>query len=233
MEQFRFDRAKAERSLTDPDGALWPVNAYSDADELNGLLGAAIDAGAITRPGKRAYLYIYPLSLSEPDPVLVYDPGYGRAFLGHALKLRDREGESPVDFTLRLLEDASAEANSLAQENPMRPAIADGAGGGADDARASWPAEVRVDRPEQLDELVRLAADAEIGLTVFDEPPCTCSASRGCPQCFARAEEMIGADVRDEQGREWQVTDVDEKDGFPTVCSEDRWAFFSDVEVIA
>ena len=100
------------------------------------------------------------------------------------------------------------------------------------DRRASLPAEVRVDRPEQLDELVRLAADAEIGLTVYDEPPCTCSDARGCPQCFDRAQTLIGATVRDRQSCEWVVTEVDEKDGFPTVCGEDRWAFLRDVEVV-
>ena len=114
MEQFRFDGATAERSLTDPDGALWPVNAYSDADELDSLIQAALDSGSIARPDRRARLYIYPLSLSEPDPVLVYDPGHGRAFLGHALKLLDREDESPVDFTLRLLEELVVDANALA-----------------------------------------------------------------------------------------------------------------------
>jgi hypothetical protein len=114
MPLFSLDRAKAERSIRDPDGALWPVNAYSDADELDSLIQVALDSGAIACPNSRARLYIYPLSLSEPDPVLVYDPGYGRAFLGFSLKLREREGESPVDFTLRLLEDATAEANALA-----------------------------------------------------------------------------------------------------------------------
>ena len=183
MEQFRFDRAKAEHSMTDPDGALWPVNAYSDADELNGLVGAAIESGAISRPNKRTHLYVYPLSLSEPDPVLVYDPGHGRAFLGHTLKLCEREGESPVEFTLRLLEDSTAEANALA-ESPTMP------------------------------------------------PPCTCSDVRGCPQCFDRADALVGATVRDGEGREWKVTDVDEKDGFPTVGDEVRWAYVRDVEAL-
>lgn len=115
MQPFSFDRSTAERSLADPDGALWPVNAYSDADELDSLVQAALDSGAIAATERRARLYIYPLSLSEPDPVLVYDPGFGRAFLGHALKLREREGESPVGFTLRLLEDVTAEADALAR----------------------------------------------------------------------------------------------------------------------
>ena len=232
MKHFRFDRDKAERSLTDPDGALWPVNAYSDADELDSLVQAALDSAALARPNRRARLYIYPLSLSEPDPVLVCDPGHGRAFLGHALKLLDREGESPIDFTLRFLEDLVAEAGDLAQEDPTRPAVPREACAAVGDRRTSWTAEVRVDRPEQLDELVRLAAAAEIGLTVYEEPPCTCSDVRGCPQCFDRAQTLIGATVRDRQSCEWMVTGVDEKDGFPTVCGEDCWAYLSDLEVL-
>jgi hypothetical protein len=125
MQPFRLDRAKAERSLTDPDGALWPVNAYSDADELDSLIQAALDSAALARPNRRARLYIYPLSLSEPDPVLVYDPGHGRAFLGHALKLRDREGESPIDFTLRLLKEVIGDANALAAAPGHSPPDAD------------------------------------------------------------------------------------------------------------
>jgi len=232
QQPFTFDRASAERSLAEPDGALWPVNAYSDADELDSLVQAALDSGAIARANRRARLYIYPLSLCEPDPVLVYDPGHGRAYLGHALKLRDREDESPVEFTLRLLADVSAEAAGLAQDDPARPAVPPKPGEGPDDQRTGWPAEVRVDRPEQLDELVRLAADAEIGLAIYEEPPCTCSDVRGCPQCFDRAQTLIGATVRDRQSCEWVVTGVDEKDGFPTVCGEDRWAFLRDVEVV-
>jgi len=42
-------------------------------------------------------------------------------------------------------------------------------------ARQQFSALVEVDRDEQVDELVRLAADAEIGLTVYDScGACTC-----------------------------------------------------------
>lgn len=111
---FCFERDRAAADLVDPDGDLWPVNAYSDADELNGLVQAALEAGVIAREDSHACLYIYPLALSEPDPVLAVDPGSGPTLLGYSLKLREREGESPVDFTLRLLEDMVAEANALA-----------------------------------------------------------------------------------------------------------------------
>ena len=116
MQRFSFDRADAERSLTDPDGALWPVNAYSDADEFDSLVQAALDSGAIVAAEHRARLYIYPLSISEPDPLLAVDAGRGPTVLGHSLRLLDREGESPIDFTLRLLEEVADEANVLADE---------------------------------------------------------------------------------------------------------------------
>ncbi len=61
---------------------------------------------------------------------------------------------------------------------------------------------------------------------------CTCTDVRGCPQCFARADAMVGTTVRDDQGREWKVIEVDEKDGFPTVGGEDRWAYLRDVEAV-
>jgi hypothetical protein len=72
-------------------------------------------------------------------------------------------------------------------------------------------------------------ADAEAH--VEGAATCTCDPVRGCPRCFDRAERLIGVTVRDDQGREWEVTEVDEKDGFPTLAGEDRWAYLSDAEV--
>jgi hypothetical protein len=65
MQLFRFDRARARESIEDPDGAIWPVNVHSDADELNGLVNAALDAGAVARDVSGARIYVYPMSLSE------------------------------------------------------------------------------------------------------------------------------------------------------------------------
>ncbi len=111
---FRFDRDRAAADLLDPDGDLWPVNAYSDADELNLLAEAAQSAGilAATAPGAR--LYVYPMSICEPEPLLAVDLGRGLTLLGHSLKLREAEGEDPVAFTLRLLADLAAAASALA-----------------------------------------------------------------------------------------------------------------------
>jgi hypothetical protein len=121
MELFCFDRAKAAKSIEDPDGALWPVNAFSDADELNTLFEAALASGAIARARSRAHIYVYPLSVCEPEPLLAVDPGPGPTLLGCSLKLRERQGESPVEFTLRILGELTTEANALAAAGALPP----------------------------------------------------------------------------------------------------------------
>jgi hypothetical protein len=118
---FRFDRERAAVDLNGPEDALWPVNAYSnDPDELNQLLEAGQNAGLITAR-RQARLYVYPLSLSEPDPLLVVSPGDGPALLGHELKLSDEAGEDPIAFTLRLLEEVVDRGNAM-----LVKALADG-----------------------------------------------------------------------------------------------------------
>lgn len=122
MHAFSFDRAKAARSLEDPDGALRPVNIYSDADELHELLEAALACEAIGRGRSGAHLYVYPLSIAKPSPLLAVELGCGLTLLGYALGLREREGESPVEFTLRLLGEVTAQANALAEADRPRQA---------------------------------------------------------------------------------------------------------------
>lgn len=119
---FKFDRARALQSITDTDGALWPVNAYSDADELNDLAVTAQEAEIVTcvEPTQivtcaapAAHFDIYPKSVVEADPIVAVTLGKGPALLGRPRKLRERESEDPVSFTLRLLEEMVAEANRL------------------------------------------------------------------------------------------------------------------------
>lgn len=74
-------------------------------------------------------------------------------------------------------------------------------------------------------------ADAEAHAE--EQSACTCDDIRGCPQCFQRAESLVGATVRDSQGRVWKVTEIGEKDGFPTICGERYWDRPGEVEVIS
>jgi hypothetical protein len=66
-----------------------------------------------------------------------------------------------------------------------------------------------------------------------DQLACTCDDARGCPQCFQRADDLLGATVRDSQGRTWEVTGVGEKDGFPTISGDLYWDRPGEVEVLA
>lgn len=112
---FAFDRAAGERALRDPGAALVPPGTSADADELHSFLDAAQAVGAIVTERSDAGISVYPLSLSEPDPLLAVSPGGGGpTVLGDELRLRPGDAEDPVAFTLRLLEGIVAEANGLA-----------------------------------------------------------------------------------------------------------------------
>jgi hypothetical protein len=245
MEPFSFDCAKAAKSIEDPDGALWPVNAYSDADELNTLFEAALASGAIARARSRAHVYVYPLSICEPEPLLAVDPGAGPTLLGHSLKLAEREGESPVEFTLRLLEELTAKANALATASPL------GARPGRDGEENAMTLRCPDCCSEEAAPVARgtrlecgncgatfrreqaLVSVADADAQAEERAACTCDDVRGCPQCFQRADELVGATVRDSQGHVWKVTDIGEKDGFPTICGERYWDRPDEVEVIS
>jgi len=73
-------------------------------------------------------------------------------------------------------------------------------------------------------------ADAEV--FAAEGRACTCDTVRGCPQCFQRADEMVGALIRDSYGAEWRVENVDEKDGFPTIGGAGFWAWVHEVAVV-
>lgn len=110
---FEFDPDRARRAINDADGTIWPVNSFSDADELNTLMEAAVNAAVIAPGEAGAYIHIYPLSICEPDPVLAVSRVRGPSLLGYSLKLRDWDGETPLEFTLRLLEEIAGAANAL------------------------------------------------------------------------------------------------------------------------
>jgi hypothetical protein len=116
MNEFTFNREAALADVNDPNGFIWPVNTHSDADELNALLEEAVRGAAIARRRPKAALYVYPLSISAPDPVLVVDRGEGPMLLGQSLAVREREGEDPIELTLRLLQEATAKANAVVAE---------------------------------------------------------------------------------------------------------------------
>jgi hypothetical protein len=113
--EFSLDRGRAAADLKGSEEELWPVNAYSDADELNDLLEAAQNAGLISA-SRQARLFVYPLSIAEPDPLLAIVVTGGPTLLGHELALSGRDGEDPITFTLRLLEQVVVRGNAVLAE---------------------------------------------------------------------------------------------------------------------
>jgi hypothetical protein len=55
---------------------------------------------------------------------------------------------------------------------------------------------------------------------------------RADPICFERAEQLVGATVRDSQGREWVVEEAGEKDGWPTIAGKHYWDRPDEVTVL-
>ena len=114
QEMFSLDRCRAAAALADPAGVISAVSPHSDADELNSLVDDALFARAIRRARTDACLSVYPLSLADPEPVLAVSPSNGPTLLGYSLKLGRRDGEDPVDFTVRVLAEMVEQANALA-----------------------------------------------------------------------------------------------------------------------
>jgi len=111
---FTFNPTLAATELRKGDGAITAINPYSDADELHRLLDGAQAARIIESARARATIYVYPLSIGEPDSLLDVETGAGLTLLGFELGLRQHEGEDPITFTIRFLEEAVGEANGLA-----------------------------------------------------------------------------------------------------------------------
>lgn len=111
---FAFNPMLAAVELGRLGGAIATASPHSDADELNVLLDGAQAAGVISAERERARLYVYPLSVGEPEPLLAVDTGAGPALLGCSLELRQHEGEDPISFSVRILEELTEEANGIA-----------------------------------------------------------------------------------------------------------------------
>lgn len=115
-ERFTFDRRKAVEDLETLANSISVVSPYSDADEYHGLIDAAIANDVITRRHPNSYILIYPMSLSQPDPIVAVDVAGRPTLLGLTSTPTEREGETPVEFTLRFLEEVVEEANGLLAE---------------------------------------------------------------------------------------------------------------------
>jgi hypothetical protein len=99
--------------LNDPEGAIKPITPFSDADELNGLFEAALGAEVIPSEFESAYIAIYPMSITNPQPLPAVEIGGGVVLIGSAMNLKQDRGEDPISFTLRVMAETLGKANEL------------------------------------------------------------------------------------------------------------------------
>ncbi len=110
--RFKLNRVKAAVELASDSGPISTIGPQSDADELRSLLDNARSAGIVEPGHLDAALVVCSLSRTDPRPLLAVDPGTGPNLHRLSLTLLQREGESPIQFTLSALAQVG-KANAL------------------------------------------------------------------------------------------------------------------------
>jgi hypothetical protein len=87
------------------------------ADEIHQVVDDCLSAGIIERPSHHASLAIYPLSMSDPEPILAVDPGFGGPLLlGGSVEFRIGDVADDVDATSTVLANLVDQANRIVAE---------------------------------------------------------------------------------------------------------------------
>ena len=102
----------------DPEGYGWvaPFDPMSiDADDLHRIVEDCLERDIIEKDSPRAMMAIYPLSVSEPEPLLSVNPGGGPTLLGGQAVHHVSEAEActPEDRSVIVLRALVEDANSL------------------------------------------------------------------------------------------------------------------------
>jgi hypothetical protein len=86
---FRLDEGKLREAFsTDDESWVEPFDPIEvDADQMHAVVDGCLDLGIIEKPNPRASIAIYPLAISEPEPLLSVNPGEGPLLLGGSVPL--------------------------------------------------------------------------------------------------------------------------------------------------
>jgi hypothetical protein len=117
---FKLNEEKLLKAFRDPDEETWvkPFDPYKvDADELNRVVDSAIEAGVIEREDSSTTIAIYPLSISEPQPLLCVNPGKGGALLLGGPVDFDFNEEELFKASTKVLRQLVSDANALYGES--------------------------------------------------------------------------------------------------------------------
>ena len=117
---FALDEQKLrEEFANDDDGWIAPFDPMKvDADELHRVVDACLEREVIATPNAKAWLAVYPLSISEPEPLLSVNPGEGPLLLGGSVVfgVGDEHGDE-VEESVVVLAALVDAANALYAES--------------------------------------------------------------------------------------------------------------------
>lgn len=108
----------------EPEGYGWvaPFDPISiDADALHRIVDDCLERDIIEKDDPRAMVAIYPLSISEPEPLLSVNPGAGPMLLGGCAiyRVSDEEASTPEERSVIALRVLVEDANALYAESEI------------------------------------------------------------------------------------------------------------------
>jgi hypothetical protein len=164
-----------------------------DADALHRIVDDCLERDIIEKGDPRAMMAIYPLSISEPEPLLSVNPGCGPMLLGGqaVYRVSEEEASTPEDRSVIALRALVEDANALYAESELaRRESKDGGAPREEFIRLIYTEEdVRqwaADSDGRVDEEVALQRAREWGRHIQDTAALLCS------------EQLMGA-VLDDQ----------------------------------
>jgi hypothetical protein len=116
-------------------GWVAPFDPISiDADELHRLLDDCLERGIIEKDDPQAGIAVYPLAISDPEPLLAVNPGDGPTLLGGEAihNVSDDVAATPEDRSVIALRALVDDANALYEDSGVaRSRSKDRGSGGA------------------------------------------------------------------------------------------------------
>jgi len=111
---FQLDTEKAREVMIEEERRL---DSISTADDLHGIVDTLQDQGGITA-GDGQLLFVYPMSICQPDPLVVVTTGpQGLTLMGEEVKWSSRLAElnesNLLEYTLEIVEKTVDAGNNL------------------------------------------------------------------------------------------------------------------------
>lgn len=125
MTMFSLDKQKLREAFASGDDDwIEPFDPMRvDADQLHRIVDCCLERKVIDTPNRNAWLAVYPLSISDPEPLLSVNPGEGPLLLSGSVvfDIGDVRGDE-VEEGIVVLSALVEAANALYAESGMAQA---------------------------------------------------------------------------------------------------------------